>query len=247
MAAKTQQDELTFEVEKDYLELPTRQLLEEYGSGRHVPGSGSASALSALIAIELMRTVCKLTRSKPKYKDSHSRLEYIQDRLEAEFKPKLTELFKKDIEAFNRVSMYRRQRDYSKDAKEKKRLDAESLKEQKQATEIPIAICRLCLDMLPFSLAIFEEGFKSARGDSGVAISNLLSAISGGLFIVFLNLKRYKKSRWLNTTKLNAEELTREFYGFQTRAFTKVLELYEEGLLDSEKQLKFEFLQPQDS
>jgi formiminotetrahydrofolate cyclodeaminase len=247
MVTKKQQSELSFEVKKDYLELPARQLLEEYGSGRHVPGSGSASALSALIAIELMRTVCKLTLTKPKYKDSHSRLEYIQIRLETEFKPKLTELFKQDIEAFNRVSVYRRQRDGSKDTKEKKRLNAESLKEQKQATEIPLEICRLCLEMLPLSLAIFEEGFKSARSDSGVAISNLLSSISGGLFIIFLNLKSYSKSRWLDNTKRNAEELTREFYRYQTRAFTKVLELYEEGLLDSEKQLKFEFLLQQDS
>ncbi len=247
MVTKKQQSELTFEVEKDYLELPARQLLEEYGSGSHVPGSGSASALSALIAIELMRTVCKLTITKPKYKESHSKLEYIQNKLESEFKPRLTELFKHDIEAFNRVSVYRRQRDDSEDAREKKRLNAESLNEQKQATEIPLEICRLCLDMLPLSLAIFEEGFKSARGDSGVAISNLLSAISGGLFIIFLNLKSYKKSRWRNTTKRNAEELTREFYHYQTRAFTKVLELYEEGLLDSEKQLKFEFLQQQDN
>lgn len=247
MATKKRQAELTFEVEKDYLELPAKQLLEEYGSGRHVPGSGSASALSALIAIELMRTVCKLTLTKPKYKESHSRLKYIQNRLETEFKPRLTELFKQDIEAFNRVSLYRMQRDNSEDAKEKKKLNAESLKEQKQATEIPLEICRLCLEMLPLSLAVFEEGFKSARGDSGVAISNLLSAISGGLFIIFLNLKSYTRSRWLNWIKRDAEELTREFYRYQTRAFTKVLELYEEGLLDSEKQLKFEFLQQQGS
>ncbi len=247
MATKKQQRELTFEVKKDYLELPAKQLLEEYGSGRHVPGSGSASALSALIAIELMRTVCKLTLTKPKYKESHKRLEYIQNRLEAEFKPRLTELFKQDIEVFNRVSIYRMQRDSSKDAKEKKKLNTESLKQQKQATETPLEICRLCLEMLPLSLAVFEEGFKSARGDSGVAISNLLSAISGGLFIIFLNLKSYKKSRWLDRIKHDAEELTREFYRYQTRAFTKVLELYEEGLLDSEKQLKFEFLQQQES
>jgi len=240
MARSKPQSELAFDVGKDYLALPARELLEEYGAGKHVPGSGSAAALSALIAVELIRTVCKLTLKKPKYKQSHGRLDYIQNRVEKEFKPRLIELFKQDIEAFNRVSVYRTHRDKADNPNEKRRLNTESLKEQKQATEIPLEICKLSLELLPLALAVFEEGFKSARGDSGVAVSNLLSAISGGLFIIFLNLKSFKKSRWLEETKQNAEDLTRQFYRYQARAFAKVLELYEEGLLDSDKQLRFQ-------
>lgn len=239
MARRKPQTELAFDVGKDYLALPARELLEEYGAGKHVPGSGSAAALSALIAVELITTVCKLTLKKPKYKQSHRRMEYIQSRIEKEFKPRLVELFKQDIQAFNKVSIYRTLRDNSDNSNERRRLDAKSLKEQKQATEIPMEICTLSLELLPLALAVFEEGFKSARGDSGVAVSNLLSAISGGLFIIFLNLKSFKKSRWLEETKQTAEDLTRQFYRYQARAFAKVLELYEEGLLDSDKQLRF--------
>jgi len=239
MAKRKPQSELTFELGKDYLALPTLELLEEYGAGSHVPGSGSAAALSALIAVELITTVCKLTLKKPAYKKSHRRMEYIQRRVERKFKPRLIELFKQDIEAFNKVSVYRTRRDNSDNPDERRQLDAKSLKEQRQATEIPLEICKLSLELLPLALAIFEEGFKSARGDSGVAISNLLSAISGGLFIIFLNLKSFKKSRWLEKTKQTAEDLTRQFYRYQSSAFAKVLELYEEGLLDSDKQLRF--------
>lgn len=239
MAQRKSQSEPAFELEKDYLALPARELLEEYGAGSHVPGSGSAAALSALIAVELITTVCKLTLKKPKYKKSYTRMEYIQDRIEKEFKPRLIELFKQDIDAFNKVSVYRTLRDNSDDPNERRLLDAKSLRKQKRATEIPLEVCTLSLELLPLALAIFEEGYKSARGDSGVAVSNLLSAISGGLFIIFLNLKSFKKSRWLEETKQTAEELTRQFYRYQSRAFAKVLELYEEGLLDSDKQLRF--------
>lgn len=240
---KNEQKPLKFEVEKDFLELPTKQLLEAYGAGSHIPGSGSASALSALFGIELLKTVCILTCRKEAYKEVHSKLQYIQIRLETEFKPRLTELFRQDIEAFNLVSKLRVQRDQAIDSKERDRFRKLALEAQKKATEIPIQICSTCLEILPLAFAIFEEGFKSARGDSGVGISNLLSAISGGLFVIFLNLVSYRKSQWRDETKRRAEELASQLSAFQNKAYTKVLELYEENLLDDEKQLQFEFVQ----
>jgi formiminotetrahydrofolate cyclodeaminase len=239
----TPQKPLKFEVDTDFLELPTRKLLEAYGAGSHIPGSGSAAALSALFGIELLKTVCTLTCRKDAYRDVHSQIEYIRERLETEFKPQLIELFRQDIVIFNQVSQLRIQRNNAASEKEKSRLNKLSLEEQKKATEIPIQICELCLELLPLAFAIFEDGFKSARGDTGVAISNLLSATSGGLFVIFLNLTSYRKSRWRDKTKRRGEELAAKLSQFQNRAYTKVLELYEEKLQDSEKQLQFEFAQ----
>jgi methenyltetrahydrofolate cyclohydrolase len=237
------QKPLKFEVDMDFLELPTRKLLEAYGAGSHIPGSGSAAALSALFGIELLKTVCTLTCRKEAYRDVHSKLQYIQERLETEFKPNLTGLFRQDIESFNKVSKLRIQRDKTTDKKERSRLHKLSLEEQKRATEIPIQICDICLNLLPLAFAIFEEGFKAARGDTGVAISNLLSATSGGLFVIFLNLTSYRQSKWRDKTRRRAEELAAQLSQFQNKAYTKVLELYEERLEDSEKQLQFEFAQ----
>lgn len=218
-------------------------MLEAYGAGSHIPGSGSAAALSALFGVELLKTVCTLTCRKDAYRDVHSKLEYIRERLEKEFKPKLLELFRQDIESFNKVSQLRIQRDKTEDKKEKNRLNKLSLEEQKNATEIPIQICNICLELLPLAFAIFEEGFKAARGDTGVAISNLLSATSGGLFVIFLNLRSFRPSKWRDNAKRSGEELAAQLSQFQNRAYTKVLELYGEKLKDSEKQLQFEFAQ----
>lgn len=233
------QKEFDFEENTDFLALPTRELLEKYGKGSHIPGSGSAAALSALFGIEMMKTVCKLTLQKDTYASEHTRMEFILNQLENNYKPQLISLFEQDIKVFHNLSMLRVERDKATDAKTRDELQRKALNEQRIATEIPIQICEISIEVLNFAVAIFDKGFKSARGDSGVAISNLLSAISGGLFIIFLNLKPFRRSEWLIKKQAKAEELARKFNNFQALAFEKVLELYE-NLEDSNKQLKFE-------
>lgn len=46
-------------MEENYLDLPAKKLLKEFGEGNHIPGSGSANALSTLLAIGLMKTCAK--------------------------------------------------------------------------------------------------------------------------------------------------------------------------------------------
>ena len=96
---------------QQYLDLPAKELLEKFGEGRHVPGSGSAAALSALLATELMITVCKLTQRKEGYSRVHKDFEYIQNQIETVYKPKLIDLFNNDIVVFGEVSDIRMRRD----------------------------------------------------------------------------------------------------------------------------------------
>lgn len=238
----TEQKELNFEGENkiDFLSLPATELLEEFGKGSHIPGSGSAAALSALLGIEMMKTVCKLTLQKPQYEKEHTQIKVILEQLEKKYKPEILQLFNKDIEAFHRVSTYRKERDKAKNTKNYEELRKKALDELRVATEIPIQICQICFELIEIAISIFDKGFKSARGDSGVAISNLLSAICGGLFVIFLNLNSFYKSKWLDETTKRAEDLVRRYNKFQVVAFEKVLELYE-GLDDANYQLKFEF------
>src|SRR5258706_5258798 len=237
----TEQPKLQLELTTNYLALPVTGLLEEYGSGRHVPGSGSASALSSLIALEMMRTVCKLTIRKPQYQSVRSQFEYVQKRLDSRYKPKLIDLFEADIRSFAIVAEYRMLRDQAGTSKEKTRFNQLSLREQKKATKIPIEICSTSLDMLPFAFLIYDNGFKSARGDSGVAISNFLFAISAGLFVTFPNLKSFRPSQWRHKMKATAENLARNLHKYQQQGLLKVLQLYEEALPEDDNQLRLEF------
>ena len=89
-------------------------------------------------------------------------------------------------------------------------------------------------------MSIFDNGYKATRGDAGVAISNFLSAISGTLFIVLLNIRVSQKSKWTEEKRIQAEKLTSDYLKIQKDAFSRVLELYTEGLAEGQKAINFE-------
>jgi len=232
--------------ELDFLNLPTNELLEKFGEGRHIPGSGSAAAFSGLLAIELMKTVCKLTISRPEDKYVSVRREFtiILELRENETKPKLIELFQKDISAFNEVSQYRIKRNNAKNEnneKDERRFSRIANEKLKDATEIPLEISKTCLGVIDYAFAIFDRGFQSARGDSGVAISNLLSAISGSLFVTLINIRTGRQSQWIEKLRVEAEQIGNTYNTKQKLALTKVFELYKEGIDIQDYQLKLNF------
>jgi methenyltetrahydrofolate cyclohydrolase len=224
----------------EYLELPTRQLLEKFGEGKHIPGSGSAAALSGLLACELIKTVCKLTRRKPEYTNVHTSLQYIQEQVETIYQPTILQYFNDDIQVFDQVSKLRKRRDKETDDSEKRKLAKQATDKLKEATELPLEVCKTCLKVLDFAFSIFDTGFKSARGDSGVAISNLLSAASGSLFITFLNLKTARESKWTLEVRQQAEKLAKEYGRKHKEAIKRITSLYSEGLPDDTIQAKLD-------
>jgi formiminotetrahydrofolate cyclodeaminase len=111
----------------------------------------------------------------------------------------------------------------------------------KEATEIPLKISRTCLSLIDYGFVIFDKGFQSARGDSGVAISNLLSAISGSLFVTLLNIKTRRNSQWIEKLREEAEVIGQSYSTKQRLAMTKVLDLYKEGITTEDYQIKLNF------
>lgn len=225
---------------KDFLSLPTNELLDAFGKGSHIPGSGSAAALSGLIAVELIKTVITLTISKEAYREQKNQFEYILNELNIKIKPKYTDLFNSDIQVFHKVSYHRRLRDLAEDGstiKENHRKQA--LDKLREATDIPIEICDTSLQLMEYAFSVFDNGFKSARGDSGVAISNLLSSAQGALFVVFLNLKTFQKSKWKDDKLNKAVALAQRFTKIQKEAYTRVITLYNENTDNQQLTLDF--------
>jgi formiminotetrahydrofolate cyclodeaminase len=213
---------------EDFLDLSAKELLKEFGEGSHIPGSGSANALSALLAIGMMKTVCKITLNKPNYRNIHKYFHQFAEELTEKFEPLVEELFQNDIKVFDQVMKYRRLRDASTDESERENFHQKSLEELKIATEIQIQICEVCLKLFDSATAIFDRGYKAVRGDSGVAISGLLSASFGSLFVIFLNLKSFPESDWLENTQIKAEALAKQLVNSQATGFEKILDLHEE-------------------
>lgn len=232
-------------MKKNYLKLPADELLEKFGEGNHVPGSGSAAAFSGLLGIELMRTVCKLTlkREEDKYIQVRREFTIILEQIDS-IKLTLIDLFQKDADIFNDVSKYRVLRDRAKknnNEKDERKFAKLANDKLKEATEIPLEISQTCLNLIDYGFTIFDKGFQSARGDSGVAISNLLSAISGSLFVTLLNIRTGRKSQWIEKLREEAEKIGQSYNTKQKLALTKVLDLYKKGIDLKDYQLKLDF------
>jgi methenyltetrahydrofolate cyclohydrolase len=148
--------------------------------------------------------------------------------------------FNDDIQVFDQVSKLRKRRDKETDDSEKRKLAKQATDKLKEATELPLEVCKTCLKVLDFAFSIFDTGFKSARGDSGVAISNLLSAASGSLFITFLNLKTARESKWTLEVRQQAEKLAKEYGKKHKEAIKRITSLYSEGLPDDTIQAKLD-------
>lgn len=222
-----------------YLELPTTELINKFGKGNHLPGSGSAAVLSALIAIELLKTVCILTQTKEAYSGVHSQMNSINEQLERDYKPKLINLFYEYSVEFGKVIEKRIIRDKENNPKLKEKYGREAAEQLRNATEIPIEMCNICFKLMDYALAIFDNGYKATRGDAGVAISNLLAAISGSLFVVLLNIRVAKKSAWTESKRKEAEELAKKYLTVQKDAFSRVVKLYSEGRTNGQTEIPF--------
>jgi methenyltetrahydrofolate cyclohydrolase len=222
-----------------YLELPTTELLEKFGKGSHIPGSGSAAALSVLISIELLRTVCVLTKTKKSYSSVHLQMDNIRELLDTKFKPKVINLFYSDSLEFGKISEKRILRDKETNEKLKEKYGREAAEQLRIATEIPIELCNTCFELMTYALAIFDNGYKATRGDAGVAISNLLAGISGTLFVVLLNIKVARKSSWTETKRKEAEQLAEKYIKTQRDAFSRVVSLYRDGMPDGQTEIPF--------
>ena len=92
---------------------------------------------------------------------------------------------------------------------------------------------------MEFAFSIFDDGYKATRGDSGVAISNLLSSAQGALFVIFLNLKTFKKSKWKDEKMNDAVQLAEKFTKIQKEAYGRVVTLYNENTDNQQLTLDF--------
>ena len=173
-------------------DISTGKLLEKFGAGNHKPGSGSASAMQGMLSAQMLRTVIDLTND-PKHKKNYttyiSELLRIKKEIDSRIYVALDKLFQDDSDLFDKVIILREQRDKEANPIKKRELSIEAQKALIPATELPLEIAELCLDLGEFASYVFDNGFQSARGDSGVALQTAISGVASCLCIVDLNLR----------------------------------------------------------
>ncbi len=208
------------------LQLSATEMLEEIGKGDGMPGSGCVSAISAAAGAQLLVSVCKLTLQKPKYQAVHGEIEKIREELEGEYIPKLMDMFSKDIEIVERLFEIRGLRDKEKDTAKKEEYKQKASATLREATESVADMCGTCLDIIPRALFVYDKGLASARGDSAVVISNLLSTVSGALYMTLLNLNAAKDAEWIYDMRSEIETYFGRLHEYQHRYSGRLAGLY---------------------
>ena len=181
-------------------DIPTGKLLDKFGAGNHKPGSGSASALQGMLSAKMLCTVIDLT-NEPKRVAAYAavlpELLSLKSAIDTRIYPTLEALFQQDSEEFDLVIRTRAERDRETDPLKKRILTDQAQQMLKPATEVPLRIAELCLELAGFAVIVFDNGFKSARGDAGVALNCALAAIASCLSIAELNLASIPPDNWM--------------------------------------------------
>lgn len=193
------------------IDLAASELLRKFGMGGHKPGSGSAAALQGMLSAQLLLTVISLT-NEPKRRNQYAQHLQALLKIDAEISgrvlPDLERLFQEDSDQFALVFRLRRERDgIHGNPTAYQQAENEAVVALMPATEMPIQIAGHCLQLAEYALMVFDYGFVSARGDSGVAINSALGAVTGCLSIVELNLQSFPASEWANGIRKQRKEL----------------------------------------
>lgn len=198
------------DLKKALLDYSADELLDEFGKGNHKPGSGSAAAFHGLLAAKLITTVIALTnkeKRRKQYEEWLPELLRMNSEIIERIYPRLKELFQADSIQFDKAITLRKQRDSAKDSKLKADLASQALKELVPATEIPLEIAGLCVELGDIAGFVFDRGFAAVRGDSAVALNGAASAAAGCLAIIELNLLSFDWDDWCREIRAQTKAL----------------------------------------
>lgn len=182
-----------------YLTLKLDDLLQKYGEGKHIPGSGSAAALQGLLAARLVATVVKITLSKNISSRLTKQFRYIDHQIATVHLPELSRLFDNDINEFNEVYKLRKLRDATTDTRKRKNIVSRERRRLQNATQIPATIAEHCLKVGDYALSVYRDGYSAVRGDSGAAISSACAGALSAAFVIGVNLSRFSAGIWHRT------------------------------------------------
>ena len=215
------------------LQRPAIELLDEFGAGKHKPGSGSAAAFEGMLAAKLLMTVISITNRG--YNQSHYKsalptlLEYYGE-IETKIFPELCELFSRDSEEFDKAIRFRVARRKEPDLIEKNFLRRQEMEQMKVVIEIPLRIANHAVSLCEMANFVFDRAFEDARGDSHVAFSGAVAAIAGSLAIIRLNLLEFGTDdyKYCETILLRLQDLDLTYTNYNKLAISKIATLQKE-------------------
>ena len=160
--------------------------LDELASSAPTPGGGGAAAISGAMGAALLSMVCNLTIGKKKYVAVEAELREILGKSEA-LRAELTGMIADDVAAFDAVmAAY----GLPKDTDEQKAARAERIQAAlKVATDVPLACCRVCRQVIDLAETVADKGNLNVISDAGVAVLSAHAGLRSAALNVYVNAK----------------------------------------------------------
>ncbi len=179
------------------VDMAVSQFLSELASSAPAPGGGSVAALSGALGAALVSMVCNLTIGKKKYADVEQEIRAILEKSE-DLRRKLVNLIQEDIQVYTAVSEAMKM---PKDTEEEKTARHKTLqKALKAATEVPLQVAEMCVEVITLCQPVAEKGNKNAVSDAGVAILMAEAGLRSAALNILINLG------WIEDQSFNAEK-----------------------------------------
>ena len=197
------------------------QFIAEASSSSPTPGGGNVSAVIATHAAAMVCMVANLTVGKKAYAEFEEQAKLVVQNMETII-AKLKVLTNKDMEAFDQyMAVFR----MPKGTDEEKKARAEALQAAaKNATNVPLDICRACLDILVQAEELSKYGNKMAISDVGVGAMVAEAALRAAMLSVDINLPTIKDQDFVAQVKAERQRLFVEAEELKLLALARVKE-----------------------
>jgi formiminotetrahydrofolate cyclodeaminase len=164
-------------------------LLDAFSSSDPTPGGGSAAALIGAVGASLLAMVAGMPKTRTGAPDERDALDAARAKLLG-LERTLRGLIDRDAAAYDQVvAAFRKPK--STDA-EKAARTAAIQDAMRVATEVPAETFQACVQALVAGQAVADHGNPSAKSDVAVGAQALMTAMSGALFNVEINIGSLK-------------------------------------------------------
>lgn len=167
------------------------QLVTDSAANAEAPGGyGGQAAVTAIIALEIMREDYRTKTFASTYIGEPYSLEEIGEWLESVYPAKLQEIPRLHADYARLIADAHARAAVRKTETTKEKELAEVQHYLKSACQMPLNVARACLSLLELAMAIYQESFPSAHGSHGIVLSLLVQAFLDACFSYKLNLSQ---------------------------------------------------------
>lgn len=196
-----------------------RDVLKVSASSEPTPGGGSVAAIAGGFAAAMTAMVGNLTIGKRRYRDVEAQVTSIRDKALC-LMNRAEDLVESDMAQFNRfMDCYKMAVSTPEEKERREHLIQEALK---GATETPLEIARMCLEILTLVDEISPIGSKMAISDAGVAAYLAEAGLQAALLNVDINVPQIKDEKFANQALQEKEGLIARAKEFRERSTATV-------------------------